>query len=62
MATLLYKLEHLYTSLIDHFTPQHIAFEQSAACLSIYLDDTVYNSVTRWVNVREKHLHGNELQ
>ena len=27
-----------YTSHIDHFTPQHTAFEQSAACLSVYLE------------------------
>ena len=28
----------IYTSHIDHFTPQHIAFEQSAACLSVFLE------------------------
>ena len=27
-----------YTSHIDHFTPQHTAFEQSAACLSVVLE------------------------
>ena len=27
-----------YTSRIDHFTPQHTAFEQSAACLSVFLE------------------------
>ena len=27
-----------YTSNIDHFTPQHTAFEQSAACLSVFLE------------------------
>ena len=27
-----------YTSHIDHFTPQHTAFEQSAACLSVFLE------------------------
>ena len=27
-----------YISHIDHFTPQHTAFEQSAACLSVFLD------------------------
>ena len=26
----------IYTSHIEHFTPQHTAFEQSAACLSVY--------------------------
>ena len=28
-----------YTSHIDHFTPQHTAFEQSVACLSVVLSD-----------------------
>ena len=28
----------IYTSHIDHFTPQHTAFEQSAACLSAFLE------------------------
>ena len=27
-----------YTSHIDHFTSQHTAFEQSAACLSVFLE------------------------
>ena len=27
-----------YTSHIDHFTPQHTVFEQSAACLSVFLE------------------------
>ena len=27
-----------YTSHIGHFTPQHIAFEQSAACLLVFLE------------------------
>ena len=27
-----------YTSHIDHFTPQHTAFEQSVACLSVFLE------------------------
>ena len=27
-----------YTSHIDHFTPQHTAFKQSAACLSVFLE------------------------
>ena len=27
-----------YTSHIDHFTHQHTAFEQSAACLSVFLE------------------------
>ena len=27
-----------YTSHIDHFRPQHTAFEQSAACLSVFLE------------------------
>ena len=28
----------IYTSHIDHFTPQHTAFEQSAAYLSVFLE------------------------
>ena len=28
----------IHTSHIDHFTPQHTAFEQSAACLSVFLE------------------------
>ena len=28
----------IYTSYIDPFTPQHTAFEQSAACLSVFLE------------------------
>ena len=28
----------IYTSHIDHFTPQHTAFEQYTACLSVFLD------------------------
>ena len=28
----------IYTSHIDNFMPQHTAFEQSAACLSVYLE------------------------
>ena len=28
----------IYTSHIDHFMPQHTAFEQSAACLSVVLE------------------------
>ena len=28
----------IYTSHIDHFTPKHTAFEQSAACLSVFLE------------------------
>ena len=28
----------IYTSHIDHFTPQHTAFEQSAACQSVFLE------------------------
>ena len=51
---------------IDHFTPQHTAFEQSAASLSVILVTswfyTVCNTVKRLVNLREKHLHGHELQ
>ena len=43
----------IYTSYIDHFTPQH-SFEQSAACLSVVFVTssfyTVCNIVTRWVN------------
>ena len=27
----------IYTSHIDHFTPQHTAYEQSAACLSVVI-------------------------
>ena len=27
-----------YTSHIDHFTPKHTAFEQSASCLSVFLE------------------------
>ena len=27
----------IYTSHIDHFTPQHTAFEQSTACLTVFL-------------------------
>ena len=27
-----------YTSHIDHFTPQHTAFKQSTACLSVFLE------------------------
>ena len=38
----------IYTSHIDHFTPQHTAFEQSWF-------DTVCNIVTRWVTYRENH-------
>ena len=30
-------MNNLYTH-IDHFTPQHTAFEQSAACLSVFLE------------------------
>ena len=26
------------TSHVDHFTPQHTAFEQLAACLSVFLE------------------------
>ena len=26
------------TSHMDHFTPQHTAFEQSATCLSVFLE------------------------
>ena len=28
----------IYTSHIDHFTPQHTPFEQLAACLSVFLE------------------------
>ena len=28
----------MYTSHIVHFTPQHTAFEQSAACLSVFIE------------------------
>ena len=28
----------IYTSLIDHFTPQHTALEKSTACLSVFLE------------------------
>ena len=28
----------IYTSHIAHFTPQHTAFEQSTACLSVFLE------------------------
>ena len=28
----------IYTSYIDHFMPQHTAFEQSAACLSVVFE------------------------
>ena len=28
----------IYASQIDHFTPQHTDFEQSAACLSVFLE------------------------
>ena len=48
----------IYTSHIDHLTPQHTAFEQSAVCLSVFLEsfsgfDTVCNIVTSWVNFRK---------
>ena len=56
----------IYTSHIDHFTPQHTAFEQTAACLSVFRVtswfDIVCNIVTRWVNLRKKQLHEHELQ
>ena len=28
----------IYTSHTDHFTPQHTAFEHSAACLSVVFE------------------------
>ena len=28
----------IYTSHLDHFTPQHTAFEQSVACSSVFLE------------------------
>ena len=28
----------IYTCCIDHFTHQHTAFEQSTACLSVFLE------------------------
>ena len=28
----------IYTSHTDHFTPQHTAFERSAACLSVVFE------------------------
>ena len=28
----------MYTYHIDHFTPQHTTFEQSAACLSVFFE------------------------
>ena len=48
-------------------TPQHTAFEQSAACLSVFFIatswfDTDCNVATRWVNFRDNHLHEHELQ
>ena len=33
------------TSHIDHFTPQHTAFEKSTACLSVFLDTSCFDSV-----------------
>ena len=45
----------IYTSHLEHFTPQHTAFEQ-------FWFDTVCNIVTRWVTFRENHLHDPELQ
>ena len=42
--------------------PQHTAFEQSAACLSVSWFDAICNIVTQWVNFRKKHLHEHELQ
>ena len=55
-----------YTAYIDHFTPQHTAFEQSAACLSVYLELLpgliLFTILTRWVNFRENHFHEYKLQ
>ena len=47
----------IYTSHIDHFTPQQIAFEHSAACLSDAFEllpgfISVCNIVPCWVNFR----------
>ena len=39
-------------SNIDHFMPQHTAFELSTACLSVLLES--HPGLTRWVNFRKK--------
>ena len=49
-----------------HLRPNVQFFEYSAACLTVILVtswfDSVCVTVTCWVNFREKHLHKHELQ
>ena len=66
MTFFLYKQERLFYQgdgllheqfihlLTDHFTPQHTAFEQLAACLSGVFELLPGFIRTRWVNFREK--------
>ena len=57
----------IYTYHIYHFTPQQTAFEQSAACVSVFLEllPGLIPLAILWhagFNFRENHLHEYELQ
>ena len=56
-----------YTSHIDHFTHEHTAFDQSAACLSVFLESFpgLIPFAILWHAgwpLEKKQLHENELQ
>ena len=44
----------IYTSHTDHFTPQHTVFEQSTACLSVFLESLSGLIPFARVNFRKK--------
>ena len=59
------NFDYMVASHIDHFTPQHTSFEQTATCLSVMSYFLVLYRLQycdTLVNFREKHLHDYELQ
>ena len=52
----------IYTSNIDHFTPQHTASMVISLFRVTSWFDTVSNIVTCWVNFRGDHLHEHDQQ
>ena len=50
----------IYTTHTDSFMSQHTVFEYSFLVTSQF--DLVCNTVTRWMNFKEKHLHEHEIQ
>ena len=61
-----YCMNNLYISHRSLYAPTYSFWAIGSMLISLFRHtswfDTVYNIVTRWVNLRENHLHEHELQ